>query len=155
MIADLLLLAVGGTLLAFVNGANDVSKGIATLVGRGVSNLNDAPRIAALMLAAGGTAGAVGLTTPTALVVVTVAMLIGSAAAGRKVTTVLAHRITPMDHRDGFIANLVTSGLVMSGAVFGLPMSTTHVSTGGIIGAGSQRASPQLNRRTVRDMLLA
>jgi len=40
------------------------------------------------------------------------------------------------------------------GASFGLPMSTTHVSTGAIAGiAGGDSA--RLNRRTIRDLALA
>jgi PiT family inorganic phosphate transporter len=48
--------------------------------------------------------------------------------AGKKVTKVLAEEVTPMDHQEGFIANLVTTALVGPAAAFGLPMSTTHVS---------------------------
>jgi PiT family inorganic phosphate transporter len=47
----------------------------------------------------------------------------------------------------------VTAVLVTLGAIYGLPMSTTHVSSGGIFGAGAQRGS--LNRKTLRDILLA
>lgn len=76
-----------------------------------------------------------------------------SMAAGRRVTHVLAERVTAMNHREGFTANLVTAVLVTLGAVYGLPMSTTHVSSGGIFGAGAQRGS--LNRKTLRDIVLA
>jgi PiT family inorganic phosphate transporter len=58
-----------------------------------------------------------------------------------------------MDHREGFLANLVTAGLVTAGATLGLPMSTTHVSSGGIIGAGVQRSS--LNTKTLKEIVLA
>lgn len=44
-----------------------------------------------------------------------------------------------MDHREGFVANLVTSLLVGPGAIAGLPMSITHVSSGAIIGIGLQK----------------
>ncbi|MFN2421936.1 MAG: inorganic phosphate transporter [Gemmatimonadota bacterium] len=65
----------------------------------------------------------------------------------------LAKKVTPMDHHEGFVANLVTAGLVTAGAVYGLPMSTTHVSSGGIFSAGARRGT--LNRKTLRDILLA
>lgn len=85
--------------------------------------------------------------------VVTCGMVAGSVVAGRKVTHVLAEKITPMDHREGFVANFVTAGLVFLGATFGLPMSTTHVAAGGIFGLAMQRSL--LNAPTVRDILFA
>lgn len=41
----------------------------------------------------------------------------GSLLAGRRATRVLAEKITPMDHREGMTANLVTSALVAAGAL--------------------------------------
>ena len=64
-------------------------------------------------------------------------------------------RVTPMDHREGFLANATTAALVGAGAVFGLPMSTTHVASAAIIGIGVNGAAGQTNGRTVRDMILA
>jgi PiT family inorganic phosphate transporter len=58
-----------------------------------------------------------------------------------------------MNHREGLAANGVTALLVTSGAVFGLPMSTTHVSSGSIIGVGTARDSVAWG--TVRAMALA
>jgi PiT family inorganic phosphate transporter len=84
---------------------------------------------------------------------VTAGMVVGSIAGGRRVTHVLAERVTRLDHQGGFLANLVTAVLVGAGAVGGLPMSTTHVSSGAIIAAGADRGS--VNWGTVREMLLA
>jgi len=81
-------------------------------------------------------------------------MLAGSLHAGRRVTTVLAEKITPMNHREGFVANLVTSLLVGPGAFLGLPMSTTHVSAGAIIGLGNQKGGA-VDWKRVREMALA
>src|SRR5262249_28458778 len=55
----------------------------------------------------------------------------------------------------GFVANGVTAGLVVAGSVLGWPMSTTHVASSAIIGAGAQRRAGSLNRKTVREMVLA
>lgn len=63
-------------------------------------------------------------------------MGLGSYFAGRKVTEMLAEKVTRMDHIEGFSANLVTSLLVGTSANLGLPVSTTHVATGAIIGMG-------------------
>jgi PiT family inorganic phosphate transporter len=122
----------------------------ATSLARG---MNDAPKIVALLLAAFALAGGGTVSTASLFAIVTLAMVAGSLAAGGRVTRVLAEKVTVMDHRDGFAANLITAGLVVLGAVRGLPMSTTHVSSGGIIGAGSQKDS--LNRRTLKEIALA
>ncbi len=66
---------------------------------------------------------------------------------------VLAHEVTVMDHSEGLAANVVSAILVGTGAVYGLPMSTTHVSSGGIIGIGSRRGALQMS--TVRLILWA
>jgi inorganic phosphate transporter, PiT family len=59
-----------------------------------------------------------------------------------------------MSHLEAFKANVTTATLVGVGATRGLPMSTTHVSTGAITGAAGFRPS-RLNVRTLRDFLLA
>jgi PiT family inorganic phosphate transporter len=81
-------------------------------------------------------------------------MGLGSLVGGFKVTWVLAERITKMDAGEGFTANLVTSVLVGSAAVAGLPLSTTHVSSTAIMGVGLQRGRG-INRRTVAQIVLA
>ncbi|MGI8783705.1 MAG: inorganic phosphate transporter [Acidobacteriota bacterium] len=115
--------------------------------------MNDAPKIVALLLAASALTGKEGISTATLFALVTAVMVVGSVSAGRRITRVLAEKVTPMDHREGFAANLVTAGLVTTGAIYGLPMSTTHVSSGAIFSAGVKRGS--LNRKTLRDIVLA
>ncbi|MBI1726266.1 MAG: inorganic phosphate transporter [Candidatus Rokubacteria bacterium] len=115
--------------------------------------MNDSPKMVALLVAASALAGKATIPAPNLFAVVTVAMVAGSLVAGRRVTHVLAEKMTAMDHHEGFSANLVTAGLVTAGAIYGLPMSTTHVSSGGIISAGFARGS--LNHKTLRDIVLA
>lgn len=115
--------------------------------------LNDAPKIVALILAGAALTGA-RIAPASWFAIVTVAMVAGSLWGGLRVTRVLAENVTRMDHREGFVANLVTAVLVGLGAWQGLPLSTTHVSTGAIIGAGTTRASA-IDWRTVRGMALA
>ncbi|MFL5312600.1 MAG: inorganic phosphate transporter [Myxococcales bacterium] len=117
--------------------------------------LNDAPKIVALMLGASALAGGATQRREMLFFVVALGMVTGSIVGGRRVTAVLAERVTPMNHREGLLANATTAALVGAGAIFGLPMSTTHVASSAIIGIGVSRAGGQTNRRTVRDMLLA
>jgi PiT family inorganic phosphate transporter len=113
--------------------------------------LNDGPKLVAL--AASVAAGAY-VSLNALLLCVALAMFAGSLYAGRRVARVLAEGVVRMEHREGLLANLATAALVGAGANFGLPMSTTHVSTGAIAGVAGTDAG-RLNRRTVRDLLLA
>jgi PiT family inorganic phosphate transporter len=116
--------------------------------------LNDAPKMVAITLAAASLSGfAIRATLPEYLLIA-LGILAGSLYAGRRVTTVLAEKITRMDHREGFIANLVTSLLVGPGAFMGLPMSTTHVASGAIIGIGV-RKDGAIDWQRVKEMVLA
>ena len=113
----------------------------ATCLARG---MNDAPKIAALGLSAGAVAQGASASAPALFAVVGVGMVAGGLVAGRRVTRVLAEDVTPMDDREGFVANLVAAALVTTGALHGLPMSTTHVASGGIFGAGARRGTLDL-----------
>ncbi|MGE4054360.1 MAG: inorganic phosphate transporter [Vicinamibacterales bacterium] len=115
--------------------------------------MNDAPKIVALGLAAAALGTGSGIGTAGFYALVISGMVVGSLLAGWRVSRVLAEHVTPMTHREGLAANMVTAALVTSGAVYGLPMSTTHVSTGGIIGIGSARGT--VRWRTVTEIVLA
>lgn len=116
--------------------------------------MNDAPKIVALMLAA-MTLGVPGGVSPVLLFgLAAAAMVGGSLRGGRRVTEVLADKVTTLDHREGLLANLVTAALVGAGAIGGFPMSTTHVSSSAIIATGMQAHRP-VQHGTVRQFLLA
>lgn len=132
-----------------IDHAHWVTSG-ATSFARG---LNDGPKMVALILAGAALTGH-GIAPPVWFAVVTVAMVAGSLYGGLRVTRVLAERVTRMDHHEGFSANLITALLVGVGAWQGLPLSTTHVATGAIVGAGSTRDGA-IDWRTVRGLLLA
>ncbi len=116
--------------------------------------LNDTPKIVALILVTATLSVGSPIGKTLAFPVVALGMVVGSWMAGKKVTRVLAEKVTPMDHGEGFFANLVTAGLVGPGAALGLPMSTTHVSSGAIIGVGVPKKA-ELNWKTVQSMVLA
>ena len=126
----------------FTSGATSFARG-----------MNDAPKMVGILLAAAMLHGKYHI-RPAAFALVSLGMVAGSWLAGRRVTAVLAERITPMDHWEGFLANAITAALVTPGAALGLPMSTTHVSSGSIMGIGLQNRSAT-NWQTVREMLLA
>lgn len=113
--------------------------------------LNDTPKMVALLLAASAVSGQ-PVASSSFFAVIAAGIVLGSWIAGRRVTQVLAHDVTAMSHRQGFVANLVTAALVGPAAALGLPMSTTHVASGAIIGIAGGR---ETNWTTVRNMVLA
>jgi len=55
-----------------------------------------------------------------------------------QVAITMSRKITPLNHGQGFTANLVTAVLVIFASRQGLPVSTTHVAVGSLFGIGSQ-----------------
>jgi PiT family inorganic phosphate transporter len=78
----------------------------------------------------------------------------GSWFAGKNITEVLGFKVTKMNHEQGFSANFVSAFLVIGASRFGLPVSTTHVSSSAIMGVGIANKKG-LNMRTVKSMLFA
>jgi PiT family inorganic phosphate transporter len=83
------------------------------------------------------------------------AMGVGSALGGHRVTEVLAEKVTAMDHVEGLAANLTTSVLVSATAMAGLPVSTTHVSGSAIIAVGARKGATAIRWATVTEIVLA
>ena len=75
------------------------------------------------------------------------------AGNARRVTRTIAHDITPMRPETGLAGNLATAALVLGASRLGLPVSTTHVSVGSILGIGAEGAS--LRGPTVRRIAAA
>lgn len=121
----------------------------ATAFARG---LNDAPKVLGLGIVA---ASSLSLSPPMAFLGVAAAMTAGSLLRGMRVTETLAEKVTQMNPLEGLAANLVTAGLVVFASHLALPVSTTHVSSGAIIGLGLKRDARSIQWKTVRDMLLA
>ncbi|MEJ7615364.1 MAG: inorganic phosphate transporter [Candidatus Fervidibacter sacchari] len=112
--------------------------------------LNDAPKIAAIGLLAQSS-----LPQPVIFAAVTLAMGIGSLIGGWRVTKTLAEKITPIDNRTGLSANLTISLLVSGFANLGLPVSTTHVTGGSIVGIGISKGAKSVYWKVVSEIVIA
>jgi PiT family inorganic phosphate transporter len=109
--------------------------------------LNDTPKIVALGLAVST------LDPGWSIACVAAAMSLGGLAHSRKIAETVGKRITSMDPEQGFLANLVTSVLVICATKLGLPVSTTHVSCGALFGIGI--ANGEARWPMIRTILLA
>lgn len=117
-------------------------------------SLNDAPKLVALLLGATLLGGGTQPLSSSYFGVVALGMTAGSWIAGRRVTNLLARKVTPMDQREGLAANLVTAALVGISAPLGLPMSTTHVASGAILGIAAEQRMPA-HRKVIAEMVIA
>lgn len=118
--------------------------------------LNDTPKIAALGLVFYAVLDPAGQVAPRWLfLLLALANALGGIVMGLRVTDTLAHKVTRMDHLEGFAANLATSAMVIVTAVKGFPVSTTHVSGSAIMGMGARKGLAALNGAVVRGILLA
>lgn len=109
-----------------LDGLHFLSSGLVSFA-RG---MNDTPKIAALLISARIAGVAV------AFPVVAATMAAGGILGARRVAETMSHRITSMNHGQAFTANFVTATWVLLASHFGLPVSTTHVSVGSIVGVG-------------------
>jgi len=133
-------------------GAQTAVSGIHTLSGLVVCfarAVNDTPKIAALLLAAGA-AGADKAGWKLGLVVA--AMALGGILSARKVAETMSKRITDLNPGQGLTSSLVTAFLVLIASRLGVPVSTTHVSCGSIFGIGM--VSGTARWRTIGQILL-
>ena len=109
--------------------------------------LNDTPKMAALLLVApGGDAR-------WSFLAVAATIAIGGLLDADRVAETLGKKVTAMDPGQGFGASLVTAGLVATASFHGLPVSTTHVSVGSLLGMGA--TTGQASWRTAGEILLA
>ena len=109
--------------------------------------LNDTPKIMGLLLVIQV------FNIEWGLVLIAIAMAIGGLLNSRKVGETVSKKITPMNHGQGFTANLITSLLVTTASVHGMPVSTTHVSVGSLFGIGT--VTKQINKKVLLEILLA
>ena len=109
--------------------------------------VNDTPKLLALLLPAQI------LPTELALAVLAGVMAIGGLVGARRVAETMSHRVTAMTPGQGFTANVITAMLVLFASRVGLPVSTTHVSSGSLFGLGA--VTGQAHWRTILNIVLA
>ena len=137
-----------GTILSMtaqgaLDGAHFLSAGAVSFA-RG---LNDTPKIVALLVAARA------MDLRGGMLLAGLVMGLGAILQARRVAETMSRGITPMNHGQGFCANLVTAALVLAASRLGLPVSTTQVSCGSLFGIGV--LTRQARWRTIGTLVLA
>lgn len=109
--------------------------------------LNDTPKIVGLLLVLNT------IDIRWSMLAIAIAMAIGGLLNARKVGETIGKKITPMNSGQGFTANFVTGILVSTASIHGMPVSTTHVSVGSILGIGV--ATKKADLVVIRKILLS
>jgi PiT family inorganic phosphate transporter len=112
--------------LAFAHGSNDVANAIgpasAVISALTENTVSSETNIPLWLLLVGG-----------------LGIVIGLAAFGRKVIQTVGQEITEITPTRGFAAEFAAALTILVGTIFGLPLSTTHVLVGAVIGVGFAR----------------
>ena len=111
--------------------------------------LNDAPKIAALLLVAKSVGGSMSIGW------VALAMALGGWLHSRRIAETMSHKITQLEPKGSFLANICTSVLVISASKYGFPLSATHVSVGAISGLTVGSGGSTLSATTLKHILLS
>jgi inorganic phosphate transporter, PiT family len=117
-------LASGG-LLALSHGTNDAQKTMGVIT---------------LALVANGNISAASFHVPDWVVVASAsAISLGTFTGGWRIIKTLGTRIISMDPAQGFAAQGAGAAVILAASSVGYPLSTTHVISGGIMGAGAAK----------------
>jgi PiT family inorganic phosphate transporter len=69
------------------------------------------------------------------------AMALGTMSGGWRIIRTMGTRLTRLNHHTGFCASAASSMVVFGASAMGIPVSTTHVITGGVVGTGAARSA--------------
>ncbi|MGV3149294.1 inorganic phosphate transporter [Rothia nasimurium] len=125
---------------AFSHGANDIANAIG-------------PFVAILDVLKTGAIGDEAVVPMPALVAFGIALIVGLWFVGRNVIATVGHGLTKMHPSSGFAAELAAAGVVMAASVLGLPVSSTHILIGAVLGVGIVNRSA--NWKLMRPIALA
>ena len=123
--------------MAFAHGSNDVANGIgplAAVVG---------------IVETGGAVGQKSATPNWVLLLGGVGIVLGLATMGYRVMQTIGTKITALTPTRGFCATLAAAATVVVASRTGLPVSTTHVAVGSVIGVGLARGLGAIDLRVL------
>lgn len=108
---------------AFSHGSNDIANAIG-------------PFAAILEVLRTGEVGSSAAIPPIAMLTFGVALVAGLWFVGKEVIQTVGHNLTQMHPASGFSAELSAAAVVMIATLLGLPVSSTHILIGAVLGVG-------------------
>ena len=116
---------LSGSMLSLAHGTNDAQKTMGVIT---------------LALVANGSISAQHVHVPVWVVITAAsAIALGTYAGGWRIIRTLGSRIIKMDTAQGFSSQGAGAAVILASSHFGYPLSTTHVISGGVMGAGAAR----------------
>ncbi|NMQ29020.1 inorganic phosphate transporter [Candidatus Accumulibacter phosphatis] len=136
------LMVFTGAAMAFAHGSNDVANGIG-------------PMAAVVQLIETKAVSAKSAVTPFMLFIGGVGIVVGLATYGYKVMATIGNKITELTPTRGYCATIAASFVVVLASGLGLPVSTTHIAVGAVMGVGLARGIGALDLRVIGGIILS
>ncbi len=89
------------------------------------------------------------------VVIAAVAIGLGTFAGGWRIIRTLGSRIAQLEPVDGFAAQTMAAVVIQGATQFAIPVSTTHVVSGSVMGAGATRRLAAVRWGTARNIVVA
>jgi inorganic phosphate transporter, PiT family len=115
---------LSGGMLALAHGTNDAQKTMGVIT---------------LALIANGNLGANAAVPTWVVICAATAIALGTYIGGWRIIKTMGSRIIKMDPAQGFAAQGAGAATILAATHFGYPLSTTHVISGGVMGAGAAK----------------
>jgi PiT family inorganic phosphate transporter len=128
--------------VAFAHGSNDVANAIG-------------PLAAVIQVAQGAELAGKATVAPWMLVVGGVGIVLGLATWGYRVMETVGRKITELTPSRGFAAELAAALTIVLASRLGIPVSTTHILVGSVLGVGIARGIGALDVRVVGQILVS
>jgi len=129
--------------MAFAHGSNDVANGIGPLAA------------VASIIRSGGEMAQTAELPLWILVMGGIGIVAGLATMGYRVMQTIGTRITQLTPSRGFCATLAAAATVVLASRTGLPVSTTHIAVGAVIGVGMARGVGAIDLRVIGGIIVS
>jgi len=129
--------------MAFAHGSNDVANGIGPLAA------------VVAIVESGGEVGQKASLPLWILVLGGVGIVVGLTTMGWKVMQTIGTKITELTPTRGYCATLAAATTVVLASKTGLPVSTTHIAVGAVMGVGLARGLGALDLRVIGNIVVS
>jgi PiT family inorganic phosphate transporter len=128
--------------MAFAHGSNDLANGVG-------------PMATAIQIIETQAVSAQSAVTPFMLLLGAIGIVVGVVTYGYKVMATIGSKITELTPTRGYSATVAASIVVVAASGIGMPVSTTHIAVGAVIGVGIARGIGALDMRVIGGIILS